>query len=170
MGNFCEDSTLVCACSSVRCCWMSSRSSTVDWGGAGVPNCACSARTCSVSARFSCSSRSSRSRILAKSGVVWVCAHNVTGARYSARKAKLLRPNIEKLLQLPPHQRRRKRLREKSFHSQGRNPLRSRRVGIGTHYDDRHTREPLIRPHTPDQLVPIHTRHVQVCDHYPYGA
>src|SRR5260370_22434199 len=167
MGNFCDDSTLVCACSSLRCCWMSSRSSTVDWDGAGVPNCACNARTCSESPRFSCSSRSSRSRILAKSGVVWLCAHNVTGARYSARQAKLVRPDIEKLLQFPPHQRRRKRLREKCFHSQGRNPLRSRRVRIGTHYDDSHTRATLVRPHSPDQLLPIHSRHIEVLNTIP---
>ena len=150
----------------MRCCWMSSRSSTVGGGVAAVPNCACNARTCSVRARFSCSNRSSRSKILARSGAV--CAHKVAGARHSARQTKLVRPAIEKLLQFPAHQRRRKRLREECFHSQRRNSLRSCRVRIGAYYDDRHTREPLVRPHPPDQLVPVHARHIQVGDHHPY--
>src|ERR1022692_2590746 len=61
---------------------MSSRSSVVGGGGAAVPNCACNARTCSESARFSASRRSSRSRIFARSGAV--CALKLTGPRHSA--------------------------------------------------------------------------------------
>src|ERR1039457_3757886 len=201
MGNFCDASTLVCACSSTRCCWMSSLSSTVGGTGAGAPNCACNARTCSESARFSCSSRSSRSRILARSGAV--CAHKETGARQSMQESslagchdpirggilpprpcveivsqigagfaggtlwlgsgwshQLVRPAIEKLLQFAAHQRRRKRFWEKRFYSQRHNPLGSCRVGIGADDDDRHIRKPLVRPHTADQLVPIHARHI----------
>src|ERR1035437_3067556 len=101
----------------MRCSWTASFSSVVEEeaaaledappaagapeGGRAASNSARSARTSSVNARFSRSSRSSLAPILARSGDV--CAASSTGHASSQILLNLLGLAIENLLQFPPH-------------------------------------------------------------------
>src|ERR1043165_4008751 len=178
-GNFCEPSTWVWASSSIRACWISTRSSSVIPGAAaavaivsaaaeGRPaaNSSCSALTSLFSVRFSSSRRSSRSRIRARSGLVWPGRRkgkeaNRTGQTKRLRSVRMV-VAIEELLQCPAQLRRGKRFREISVHAEGSDATGCGGIGIRTYDDDGGGAEAAIVADAPDELESVHAWHVEV--------